>query len=196
MKFKFGDKVKILWEKTRYCSVNYADKGEIVGVFERDFYDEYIVHGFNKISPLYTLTFTEDELILLEEEKQTMKKSDLKQGALVQTRNGNVYILIGKKFVNLKNGGFMPLENYSEDLLTCYPTIESIYDVVCHSKYDVMKVFNSSLEHQGYRTYISGCSFEWTWERKEEEPSKELTVGEIEKLLGYKVKIIKEETNE
>jgi hypothetical protein len=31
-----------------------------------------------------------------------LKKSDLKQGALVQMRNGNVYILIGKKFVNLK----------------------------------------------------------------------------------------------
>jgi len=119
-----------------------------------------------------------------------MKKSELKQGALVQMRNGNVYILIGKKFVNLKNGGFMPLENYNEDLLTSYPTIEPLYDV--NSKYDVMKVFNSSLEHQGYRTYISGCSFEWTWERKEEEPSKELTVGEIEKLLGYKVKIVKE----
>lgn len=123
-----------------------------------------------------------------------MKKSDLKQGALVQMRNGNMYILIGKKFVNLKNGGFMPLENYNEDLLTSYPTIEPL--VANNSKYDVMKVFNSSLEHQGYYTYISGCSFKWTWERKEEEPHKELTVGEIEKLLGYKVKIIKEKTNE
>ena len=119
-----------------------------------------------------------------------MKKSELKQGALVQMRNGNVYILIGKKFVNLRNGGFMPLENYNEDLLTCYPTIEPLNDV--NSKYDVMKVFNSSLEHQGYHTYITGCSFKWTWERKEEEPSKELTVGEIEKLLGYKIKIVKE----
>jgi hypothetical protein len=123
-----------------------------------------------------------------------MKKSDLKQGALVQMRNGNMYILIGKKFVNLRNGGFMPLENYNEDLLTCYPTIEPI--VENNSKYDVMKVFNSSLEHQGYHTYISGCSFKWTWERKEEEPSKELTVGEIEKLLGYKVKIVKENEDE
>jgi len=125
-----------------------------------------------------------------------LKKSDLKQGALVQMRNGNMYILIGKKFVNLKNGGFMPLENYNEDLLTCNSIIEPIYDVVSNSKYDVMKVFNSSFEHQGYYTYITGCSFKWTWERKEEEPSKELTVGEIEKLLGYKVKIVKENEDE
>jgi hypothetical protein len=121
-----------------------------------------------------------------------LKKSDLKQGALVQMRNGNVYILIGKKFVNLKDGGYMPLEKYNEDLLTCNSIIGPIYDVVSNSKYDVMKVFNSSFEHHGYHTYINGYSFEWTWERKEEEPSKELTVGEIEKLLGYKVKIVKE----
>ncbi len=109
-----------------------------------------------------------------------MKKSDLKQGALVQTRNGNVYILIGKKFVDLTDGGCMPLEKYNEDLLTC------------NSKYDVMKVFNSSFEHEGYYYYIRSKPIIWTWERKEEEPSKELTVGEIEKLLGYKVKIVKE----
>jgi hypothetical protein len=125
-----------------------------------------------------------------------MKKSELKQGALVQMRNGNVYILIGKKFVNLKDGGYMPLERYNEDLLTCNSIIEPIYDVVSNSKYDVMKVFNSSFEHLGYHAYINGYSFEWTWERKEEEPSKELTVGEIEKLLGYKVKIVKENEDE
>lgn len=125
-----------------------------------------------------------------------MKKSELKQGALVQMRNGNMYILIGKKFVNLKDGGYMPLEKYNEDLLTCNSIIGGlIYDVVSNSKYDVMKVFNSSFEHEGYHTYINGYPLKWTWERKEE-PYKELTVGEIEKLLGYKVKIIKEETNE
>lgn len=113
-----------------------------------------------------------------------MKKSDLKQGALVQTRNENAYILIGKNFVNLKDGRYMPLEEYNEDLLTS------------DSKYDVMKVFNSSFEYHWHQTYINGYPLKWTWERKEEEPYRELTVGEIEKLLGYKVKIIKEETNE
>ena len=63
------------------------------------------VRGFN--TPTYALP-SEDELILLEEEKQTMKKSELKQGALVQMRNGNVCILIGEKFVNLTDGEYMP----------------------------------------------------------------------------------------
>jgi len=124
------------------------------------------------------------------EDKQAMKKSDLKQGALVQTRAGanNVYILIGKEFVNLKDGGYIPLEEYNEDLLTGYSDYADTDDV--------MKVFNPPFEYQGYYTYINGGPFEWTWERKEEEPSKELTkeltVGEIEKLLGYKVKIVRE----
>ena len=171
MKFKVGDKVKILWEKTPYLSDRYADKGEIVGILEKRgvFCDNYWVRGFNKTHPLDALPFKDDELILLEEEKQTMKKSDLKQGALVQMRNGNVYILIGKKFVNLTDGEYMPLEKYDNDLY--FKTDE----------YDIVKVFDSSFEHEGYYYYIRN-------------------VGEIEKileiLLGYKVKIIKEETNE
>jgi hypothetical protein len=172
VKFKVGDKVEILWEKTPYLSSGYTDKGEIVEVFKRGFYDEYLVRGFNKRIPLYTLGFDEDELILLEEEKQTMKKSDLKQGALVQMRNGNVFILIGDKLVDLSNGRYMRLEDIKE--------------------LSVDKVFQSSDTSKGYRRYIRKEPIKWTWER----PHKELTVGEIEKLLGYKVKIIKEETNE
>ena len=169
MKFKVGDKVKILWGKTPYYSYYYADKGEIVGIFERRFYDEYLVRGFNEESPLHTLAFREDELILLEVEKQTMKKSDLKQGALVQMRNGDVCILIGEKFVNLTDGEYMPLERYDDDLY--FKTDE----------YDVIKVFDSSFEHEGYYYYIRNVD--------------EIEII-LEKLLGYKVKIIKGETNE
>lgn len=123
-----------------------------------------------------------DELILLEEEKQTMKKSDLKQGALVQMRNGNVYILIGDKLVDLSNGRYMCLEDIEEDLLKRFFNKELSVD----------KVFQSSDTSEGYRRYIRKESIKWTWER----PHKELTVGEIEKLLGYKVKIVKENEDE
>jgi hypothetical protein len=183
VKFKVGDKVEILWEKTPYLSSGYTDKGEIVEVFKRGFYDEYLVRGFNKRIPLYTLGFDEDELILLEEEKQTMKKSDLKQGALVQSRNGELRILLGDKLVDLSNGRYMSLEDIEEDLLC-----EKFH----YKELSVDKVFQSSDTSEGYRRYIRKEPIKWTWER----PHKELTVGEIEKLLGYKVKIIKEETNE
>ena len=69
MKFKVGDKVKILWGKTPYLFEHYADKGEIVGGFG----GSYEVRGFYEENPLYALIFKEDELILLEEEKPTIK---------------------------------------------------------------------------------------------------------------------------
>ena len=189
MKFKVGEKVKILWGKTLYCSEGYADKGEIVEVMERPFY-KYLVRGFSEKCPRYTLIFGEDELILLEEEKQTMKKSDLKQGALVETRNGDQYLLIDDGLVNLKNGGYILLRNLKSDL-RAVP-----FWGIDFPELDVMKVYQGNGPNEGYYQYINKKPIKWTWERKEEEPSKELTVGEIEILLGYKVKIIKEETNE
>ena len=95
-----------------------------------------------------------------------MKKSDLKQGALVQMRNGNVCMLIGEKFVNLTDGEYMPLERYDDDLY--FKTDE----------YDVIKVFDSSFEHEGYYFYI----------RNVDEIEKIL-----DKLLGYKVYVEKGE---
>ena len=182
VKFKVGDKVEILWGKTLYCSDGYADKGEIVEVFERGFCDKYLVRGFNEKCQFIAI-FEENELILLEEEKQTMKKSDLKQGALLQSRNGELRILLGDKLVDLSNGRYMRLEDIGEDLLC-----ERFFN----KGLSVDKVFQSSDTSEGYRRYIRKEPIKWTWERSH----KELTVGEIEKLLGYKVKIIKEETNE
>jgi len=132
----------------------------------------------------------EDVLILLEEEKQTMKKSDLKQGALVETRNGNQYLLIDDRLVNLKDGYCILLKNLKSDLRG------APFWGIDFPEIDVMKVYQGNSSNEGYYQYINKRPIKWTWERKEEEPSKELTkeltVGEIEKLLGYKVKIVRE----
>ena len=153
------------------------------GWAHRGNYEDYEVRGFNETNPLLTLLFKEDELILLEEEKQAMKKSDLKQGALVQSRSGELHILLGDKLVDLSNGRYMRLEDIGEDLLC-----ERFFN----KELSVDRVFQSGDTSEGYRRYIRKEPIKWTWERKEEEPHKELTVGEIEKLLGYKVKIVKE----
>jgi hypothetical protein len=49
VKFKVGDKVKILWGKTPYCYDGYTDEGEIVEVFEKGgmFRGNYKVRGFD-----------------------------------------------------------------------------------------------------------------------------------------------------
>lgn len=90
MKYRIGDKVRILWGKAPYNSSNYANKGEIVHVYDNGNYE---VDGFS--TPGYTLIFKENELTLLEEEKQPTKRqiniayNDVKDITLEQFIKGN-----------------------------------------------------------------------------------------------------------
>ena len=95
MKFKVGDKVKILWGKTLYCSDGYADKGEIVEVFERGFCDKYLVRGFNENKPALYINFGEDELILLEERKANNEEKRLKTRCIITIKKRKLRILLG-----------------------------------------------------------------------------------------------------
>lgn len=90
-----------------------------------------------------------------------MKKSDLKQGALVQTRSGELRILLGDKLVDLSNGRYLRLKDLEEDLLCERGFCKEL---------SVDKVFQSSDTSEGYRSYIRKEPIIWTWERKEEEP--------------------------
>ena len=80
-----------------------------------------------------------------------------------------------------QNGGWMSSSSYNEDL-----TIKDS----C-KKYDIMKVYA-----QNKGQYINGgvftkkiSDFDLMWERDDK---KEMTISEIEKELGYSIKIIKE----
>lgn len=203
-KLKIGDKVKILWEKTSYGSDDCADIGEIFHIYPE--FERYVVRGFIPDDPLYALTFKEDELVLLEEaprvakfkvddnkselvsecaeereKENTMKKSSLNQGALVELRNGDIYILIGKVFVQLESGGFMPLAKYEEDL-----RIVSDLTREDARNYDIMKVYNPLVENSGYWRYITKQNINWHWERKEELQAPKFQVNEwVKTPLGY-----------
>ena len=203
-KLKVGDKVKILWEKTSYPSDDCADIGEIFHIYPE--FERYVVRGFIPDDPLYALTFKEDELILLEEaprvakfkvdnnkseltsecaeereKENTMKKSSLNQGALVELRNGDIYILIGKVFVQLESGGFMPLAKYEEDLW-----MVSDIDREAARNYDIMKVYNPLVENGGYWEYINKQNINWHWERKEELQAPKFKVNEwVKTPAGY-----------
>lgn len=203
-KLKVGDKVKILWEKTSYPSDDCADIGEIFHIYPE--FERYVVRGFIPDDPLYALTFKEDELILLEEaprvakfkvddnkseltsecaeereKENTMKKSSLNQGALVELRNGDIYILIGKVFVQLESGRFMPLARYEEDLRIARDIARE-----AARNYDVMKVYNPLVENSGYWRYITNQNINWHWERKEELKAPKFKVNEwVKTPTGY-----------
>jgi len=126
-----------------------------------------------------------------------MKKSDLKTGMMVVTRDGDEYmVMLGVSYAGLTSDscdvivskdGWIPLCNYSDDL---------------NLKEDGMPEFNIVAVYLPLRAaslwrkdIAKDRSWKCVWKR--EEPPVEMTVAEIEKKLGIRnLKIIKEHDDE
>lgn len=121
---------------------------------------------------------------LVNEKEKQFKKSDLKNGDIVELRNGQRYVYIEKYndrfiystdsdevIVNLKDGEYSRLGNYDDDLR---------YKGRGNCEYDIMKILDMS---EFYRKQ------KWTWER---EKTEEMTLEEVCKELGKDIKIVKE----
>lgn len=123
-----------------------------------------------------------------------MNIKDLKTGMRIITRNGDEYIVLKnvktpygrvEDMYVLKDGGWMSSSSYNEDLTIKGKT---------NSNYDIMEVY---AQNQG--KYIDGSvistnnvkNMDLIWKR--ENIKKEMTISEIEKELGYSIKIVKED---
>lgn len=106
-------------------------------------------------------------------------KSDLKDGMVVEHRDGDRYMVLGN--ILISDEGNWELGCYNNNL---------IYDG-CHD-YDICYVYRvkSTLEMDFEDIFRKDDYLELIWKR--EEPYKEMTVEEIEKQLGHKVKIVGE----
>lgn len=103
-------------------------------------------------------------------------KSDLKDGMVVELRNGIKYIKIGEKLLRNKNS--ISFRNYTKDMQNLL--LEKL-DIVCIYKIDSLKTcFISDIFNKENLIPI--------W-RKEEKVI-EVTMEELEKRYGCKVKII------
>lgn len=117
-----------------------------------------------------------------------MKKSYLKSGAIVETRNGDKYILLLKTksyenvkaiLVNLANGCFLPYLGYNEDLTHNSKLL------------DIMKICQHEYVGDNIRCHIlKQNENDWTWIREEETV---MTISEIEEKLGISNLKIKKE---
>lgn len=105
-----------------------------------------------------------------------MKKSDLRNGAIVELRNGDKYILLfdcnyprGKDdlLISLNDGCWLKISDYDEELKDC--------DM---SDFDIMKVAQSDYAGEDIINHIINHNGEWTWIRGESEPV--MTISEIE----------------
>ena len=179
MKYKVGDKVRIVKEKPErnWNSEGRMDKwlGEIMTI------ESVLDFNYYKMKEDEGMWFWEDHMI---EGRAEMKKSDLIAGRhVVEIRNGDKYLIFDSedgKFMYQVDGGFMNLEGYDEDMLK----------INKNKSYDIMKVFEvKTICNCGGLNRKDNRYLTLIWER--EEP-KEMTMAELEEKLGYKVKIVKE----
>lgn len=112
-----------------------------------------------------------------------MKKSDLKTGMVVEIRNGEKYLVMlnpdckDKELINFK-GGYMPLSNYNNELML----------KKFNKGFDIVKVYSVGSSIYWLLSDKERMEFKLIWKREEE--TKEMTVEQIEKELGYKIKIV------
>ena len=179
MKFQVGDKVKVV----KICD-NDAKRKQYIG---KTFVIRAInPNGFNftnnkgrHYSIGETYIVYENELKLIQ--RPICTKSDLKDGMVVECRNGERYLVINDKFIC--NQCWISISSQVADDLSgsCDEyTIDKIYQTTGHN----------------FETLFDDYYLTLIWERPKEEPTKKMTVEEIEKELGYKVEIVSDNNNQ
>ena len=179
-KIKVGDKIKIINTKNEdfsYSSV--IGKIYIVEEIREDSCKEKFATLKNSIYMPYLYNCE-----LVDEKEKQFTKLDLKNGDIVELRNGERYVYIEKYndrfiystdsdevIVNLEDGEYSRLGNYDDDLR---------YKGRGNCEYDIMKILNTSEFYKKQK---------WTWER---EKTEEMTLEEVCKELVRDIKIVKE----
>lgn len=113
---------------------------------------------------------TDNELESVDENR--MCKKDLKDGMVVECRNGDRYLVINDKFIC--NNYWLAISQFADDLS------------ISNDKYTIDKIYQTS--GYSFETLFADYLLTCIWER--EKPAKEMTIAEIEKELGYKIKVV------
>lgn len=117
-----------------------------------------------------------------------MNKEDLKVGYVVEVKsnneqfNGLCIVIEGTNGLGISGENYYSEISYFNDDLTSN---------IFNSSTKITKVYSKTYIRNAYK--VSTEDRKLLWEREE---SKEMTIAEIEKELGYKVKVIKEESND
>lgn len=111
---------------------------------------------------------------LKEENNYMFTKKDLKDSMVVETRDGKYYLVCGDLFI--RDIGFLDINTYNNDLTT------KLYEKDIIAIYDKIYSLNSLND-------IECLNKKLLWKREE---VKKMTLAEIEKELGYPIKIVKE----
>ncbi len=161
MKFEIGDEVQY----------DGTGPNEII----EDINDEGYIMGRYCFSGSLAVCHANPDRYTLVKKGGDMRKSDLKTGMWVELRNGNSHIVLldtPNEGDVLGGNGWNRFSSYSRDLTNrSYKTL------------DIVKVFEVHPTDA-----FSGEDKKLIWEREE---TKEMTVAEISKKLGFDVKVVK-----
>lgn len=178
MKFKVGDRVRVV----KIVSNHSKDKhlGKILTIKSLNPNGDNPSGGYLYGVPHYGVEEEEVRFVFLETELNfEFTKSDLKDGMVVEYRNGDRRLVLGECFVGYDYCSHFN-EWYDDNLINNNNA----------SQRDVCKVYKSSPELM--KQCFDDDYLALIWERPEE-PAKKMTVAEIEKELGYKVEIVSED---
>lgn len=118
------------------------------------------------------------------EYKKVFTKADLKNGDVILRRNGEVEIVILETGTCVGKDGWMKVSTINEDLTHGVGLFDD-------NEWDIVAVRRPT---EPYECTLKAFEFEYgelIYDR-ERDTVKEMTIGEIEEQLGYKIKVIKE----
>ena len=187
MKFEVGDRVRVT-KSSQLCEMYDINVGDI-GTIRRMSGDGFYYVQFIKLA-LVTDTYhvTADGCIVIpeqalkkvEESKEIMTLKDLRSGMVVETRDGDRYLVLvdGEDIHMMCGDGALHMGQWE---------VQQLYHDDLTRKngfndHDVMKVYSRV---QSF--YKVNATKNLLWER---EKAKKMTLEEIEKALGYPVKVV------
>ena len=168
MKFKIGDKVRVIKVNAPHSQLLSNLVGNVFtikNVFKEREYP-YQLREYDACN------WCDDELELAE-----FTKVDLKDGMVVEYQDGYKGLVIADKIIGFD--GYININHFSD-------TLEA--KMICNNINKIYKSKGTTLNN-----YFHDRNLTLIWERPKEEKPIEMTVAEIEKELGYKVKIINKE---
>lgn len=121
----------------------------------------------------------------VEEEEKYFAKENLKLYDILETRNGNIYLVLwhdGLVLFNTITGKYLSLNGFDNDL---YYNDNVDFDIL---KIKSPNFWTDAFKFTGMCLDCSRMTIAWDSERENEEV--EMTLRDLYRLLGYRVKII------
>ena len=170
---KEADKLGKKWSSgASYVECNFWDEYEGKTCYTNRGCFSFISHYENSDENLQCKILNFEDIEWEKLKMNNFTKKDIKNGAIVETRNGQRFLKIGKTLLNMTmDGSFIALDGYYDNLK---------YSRYADSEYDIMKILNphnnifkeESCNLAVWSVKKLGKYVVWTWERKEKKKIK------------------------